>query len=69
MPRVKMSRADHNPWLTKMNEYWYLGLFWSEELVGNDENYLQGHFYDVTISTMTGNKIDKLLMVSSGWCN
>jgi hypothetical protein len=27
------------------NENWYLGLFWSEELIGNDENCIQGHFY------------------------
>jgi hypothetical protein len=23
----------------------YLGLFWSEELIGNDGNYIQGLFY------------------------
>jgi hypothetical protein len=27
------------------NENWYLGLFWSEKLIGNDENCIQGHFY------------------------
>jgi hypothetical protein len=27
------------------NENLYLGLFWSEELIGNDENCMQGHFY------------------------
>jgi hypothetical protein len=27
------------------NENLYLGLFWSEELIGNDENCIQGHFY------------------------
>jgi hypothetical protein len=27
------------------NENWYLGLFWREELIGNDENCIQGHFY------------------------
>ena len=42
----------------------YLGLFWSEELIGNDENCIQGHFYDATVSKMAANKIDKLLMVS-----
>ena len=46
------------------NEKWYLGLFWSEELIGNDENCIQGHFYDATVSKMATNKIDKLLMVS-----
>ena len=46
------------------NENWYLGLFWSEELIGNDENCIQGHFYDATVSKMATNKINKLLMVS-----
>jgi hypothetical protein len=27
------------------NENLYLGLFWSEELIGNDENCIQGNFY------------------------
>jgi hypothetical protein len=27
------------------NENWYLWLFWSVELIGNDENCIQGHFY------------------------
>jgi hypothetical protein len=45
------------------NENLYLGLFWSEKLIGNDENFIQGHFYDATISKMATNKIDKLLMV------
>jgi hypothetical protein len=27
------------------NENLYVGLFWSEELIGNDENCIQGHFY------------------------
>ena len=27
------------------NENLYLVLFWSEELIGNDENCIQGHFY------------------------
>ena len=26
-------------------ENWYLGLFWSEKLIGNDENCIQGHIY------------------------
>jgi hypothetical protein len=32
-----------NQFLT--SEYLYLGLFWSEELIGNDENGIQSHFY------------------------
>jgi hypothetical protein len=31
--------------LSDFNENLYLGLFWSEELIGNDENCIQGHFY------------------------
>ena len=46
------------------NKNLYLGLFWSEELIGNAENCIQGHCYDATVSKMAANKIDKLLMVS-----
>jgi hypothetical protein len=46
------------------NENWYLGLFWSEELIGNYVNCIQGHFYDATVSKISGSKFDKLLMVS-----
>jgi hypothetical protein len=46
------------------NENWYLGLFWSEELIGNDENCIQGLFYNATVSKMAANKIGKLLIVS-----
>ena len=49
---------------SNFNENWYLGLFWSEELIGNDENCIKGQFYDATVSKMATNKIDKLLMVS-----
>jgi hypothetical protein len=49
---------------SNFNENWYLGLFWSEELIGDDEYCIQGHFYDDTVSKMATNKIDKLLMVS-----
>jgi hypothetical protein len=37
---------------SEFNENWYIGLFWSEELIGNDENCIQGHFYDATVSKM-----------------
>jgi hypothetical protein len=46
------------------HENWYLGLFWSEKLIGNDENCIRGHFYDATVSKMAANKIVKLSMVS-----
>ena len=42
----------------------YLGLFWSEELIGNHEDCIQGHFYDATVSKMATKKIEKLFMVS-----
>jgi hypothetical protein len=44
--------------------YLYLGLFWSEELIGNGENWIHSYFYDATVSKMAANKIDKLFMVS-----
>jgi hypothetical protein len=50
---------------SNFNENWYLGLFWSEELIGNDENCIQGHFYDATVSKMATNKIDKLVKIGS----
>jgi len=50
--------------VSDFNENWYLGVFWSEELVGNDEICNQGHFYEATIFRMAANKIFKLSMVS-----
>ena len=47
------------------NEKWYLGLFWSEEQIGNNKNCIQGHSYDATVSKMAANKIGILLMVSN----
>ena len=41
------------------NGNWYLGLFWNEELIGINENCIQCHFDNATVS-----KIGKLLMVS-----
>ena len=49
---------------SNFNENWYLGLFWSEELIGNDEICIQGHFYEATIFKLAANKIVKLSMVS-----
>jgi hypothetical protein len=42
----------------------YLGLFWCDELIGNDEICIQGHFYEATVFKMGANKIVKLSMVS-----
>jgi hypothetical protein len=47
-----------------LNENWYLVLLWSEELIGNEENFIQGHLYDATVSKMAANKFAKLSMVS-----
>jgi hypothetical protein len=33
-------------------------LFWSEELIGNDENCIQGHSYDATVSKMAQTKLE-----------
>ena len=49
---------------SNFNENLYLGLFWSEELIGNGKNWIQGHFYDATVSKMATNKIDKLFILS-----
>ena len=43
---------------------WYLRLFCSEELIGNEENCIQGHSYDATVSKMAANEIGILLMIS-----
>ena len=58
------NKIDKISMFSDFNENWYLGLFWSEELIGFDENCIQGHIYDATVSKMATNKIDKLLMVS-----
>jgi hypothetical protein len=50
--------------VSDFNENWYLGVFWSEELVGNYEICIQGHFYEATFFKMAANKIVKLSMVS-----
>ena len=64
MAAIFKMAADKNSMFSDFNENWYLRLFWSEELIGNDENCIQGHFYDATVSKMAANKIGKLLMVS-----
>jgi hypothetical protein len=46
------------------NENVYLRLFWCDELIDNDENCIQGDFYDATVSKMAASKIGILLMVS-----
>ena len=43
--------------VSDFNENWYLEVFWSEELVGNDEICIQGHFYEATIFKMAANQI------------
>jgi hypothetical protein len=53
--------------VSDFKDNWYLGVFWSEELVGNDEICSQGHFYEATIFKMAANKIVKLSMVWFQW--
>jgi hypothetical protein len=62
--KISADKISKISMFSNFNENWYLLLFWSEELIGNDENCIQGHFYDATVSKMAANKIDKLLMVS-----
>jgi hypothetical protein len=62
--KMAANKIDKILIFSNFNENWYLGLFWSEELIGDDEYCIQGHFYDDTISKMATNKINKLLMVS-----
>jgi hypothetical protein len=42
MATIKISKISM---FSGFNENWYLGLFWSEELIFNDENCIQGNFY------------------------
>jgi hypothetical protein len=51
----------------KLENNRYLGVFWSEELVGNNEICIHGHFYDATVSKMAASKIVKLSMVWFQW--
>jgi hypothetical protein len=62
--KMTVDKIDKISMFSDFNENWYLGLFWSEELIDNDENCIQGHFYEATIFKMTANKIVKLSMVS-----
>jgi hypothetical protein len=50
------NKIDKLLMISDFNETLYLGVFWSEELVGNDEICIQGHFYDATIFKMAANK-------------
>jgi hypothetical protein len=43
--KMTADKIDKISMFSDFNENWYLGLFWSEELIDNDENCIQGHFY------------------------
>jgi hypothetical protein len=58
------NKIDKLLMVSDFNENRYLGVFWSEELVGNDEICIQDHFYEDNIFKMAANKILKLSMVS-----
>jgi hypothetical protein len=51
--------------VSDFNENRYLGVFWSEELVGNYEICIQDYFYEATIFKMAANKIVILETVAS----
>jgi hypothetical protein len=61
--KMAASKIDKLLMVSDFNENWYLGVFWSEELVGNNEICIHGHFYDATVSKMAASKIVKLSMV------
>jgi hypothetical protein len=63
-PKIAANKIGKISIFSDFNENLYLGLSWNEELIGNDENCIQGHFYDATVSKMAANKIVKLSMVS-----
>ena len=62
--KMAANKIDKISVFSNFNENWYLGLFWSEELIGNDENCIQGPLFDAIVSEMAANKIEKLLMIS-----
>jgi hypothetical protein len=45
---------------SEFNENWYIGLFWSEELISNDESCIRM----AAIFKMTADKIGKIKMFS-----
>ena len=66
-PKWPPKKIDKLLMVSDFKDNWYLGVFWSEELVGNDEICSQGHFYEATIFKMAANKIVKLSMVWFQW--
>ena len=65
--KMATKKIDKLLMVSDFKDNWYLGVFWSEELVGNDEICSQDHFYDATIFKMAANKIGKLSMVWFQW--
>jgi hypothetical protein len=61
---MAVNKIDKLLMVSDFNEHCNLEVFWSEELVGNDEICIQGHFYEATVFKMGANKIVKLSMVS-----
>ena len=43
--KMAAEKFDNISMFSHFNENWYLGLFWSEQLIGDDEICIQGHFY------------------------
>jgi hypothetical protein len=61
------NKIDKLLMVSDFNENRYLGVFWSEELVGNDEICIQGHFYEATIFKMAANKISIFIEIREQW--
>ena len=62
--KMAANKIDKLLMVSDVNENRYLGVFWSEKLVGNDEICIHGHFYEATNFKMAANKIEKLPIVS-----
>ena len=61
--KMAANKIDKLLMVSNFNENWYIGVFWNEKFVGNNEICIQGHLYEATIFTMAANKIVKLSMV------
>jgi hypothetical protein len=63
--KIAADKIDKLLMVSDFNDNWYLGVFWSAELVSIDEICIQGQFYEAIIFKMAANKMVKLSMVSN----
>jgi 3-hydroxymyristoyl/3-hydroxydecanoyl-(acyl carrier protein) dehydratase len=54
--KMATNKIDKLLMVSDFNENLYLGVFWSEEFVSNNEICIQDHFYEATIFKMAANK-------------